>query len=48
VIKARKIRWTGHVVHLGIGEVHTGVWLVNLKVTDHFEDLGIGGRIILK
>ena len=33
---------------LGIGEVHTGVWWVNLKVTDHLEDPGIDDRIILK
>ena len=33
---------------LGIGEVHTGVWWANLKVTDHLEDLGTDGRIILK
>jgi hypothetical protein len=27
----------------GIGEVHTGFWW-----GDHFEDLGVDGRIILK
>jgi hypothetical protein len=48
VIQARRIRWVGHVARLGIEEVHTGLWRVNLKVTDHLEDLGIDGRIILK
>jgi len=27
---------------------HTNVWLGNLKGTDHLEDLGVGGRVILK
>jgi len=46
VIQTRRIRWAGHVARLGIGEVHTGVWWANLKVTDHLEDLGIDGRIL--
>jgi hypothetical protein len=36
VIKSRRLRWTGHVAHLG-----------GLKVRDHWVDLGIGGRITL-
>jgi hypothetical protein len=48
VIQVRRIRWADHVAPLGIGEVHTGVWWVSLKVTDHLEDIGIDGRIILK
>jgi hypothetical protein len=28
--------------------VHTEVWLGNLRERDHFEDLGLGGWIILK
>jgi hypothetical protein len=32
----------------GRGEVHTGFWWGNLSKRDQFEDLGIGGRIILK
>jgi len=29
-------------------EMHTGVWWGNVKGNDHFEDLGLDGRIILK
>jgi hypothetical protein len=32
----------------GRGEVHTEFWWRNLGGRDHFEDLGIHGRIILK
>jgi len=31
---------------MGIGEVHTGFWLGNLKERDHLEDLDVDGRII--
>jgi hypothetical protein len=30
------------------GEVFTGFWLGGLRARDHWEDLGIGGRITLK
>jgi hypothetical protein len=33
---------------MGIGEVSTGFWLINLMERQHFGDLGIDGRIILK
>jgi hypothetical protein len=29
------------------GEVHRGIWLVDLRERDHLEDLGADGRIIL-
>jgi hypothetical protein len=29
-------------------EMHTKFWRENLKEREHYEDLGIGGRIILK
>jgi hypothetical protein len=32
----------------GRGEVFTGFWLVGPKVRDHWEDLGIVGRITLR
>jgi hypothetical protein len=32
----------------GRGEVFTGFWLGGLKVRDHWQDLGIGGRITLR
>jgi hypothetical protein len=30
------------------GEVHTGFWWGDLREREHLENLGIGGRIILK
>jgi hypothetical protein len=42
------MRWTGHVVLWGTGEVHTGFCWGDLIERDHFEDLGVDGRIILK
>jgi hypothetical protein len=35
------------VAHMGRGEVFTVFWLVDRKVRDHWDDLGIGGRITL-
>jgi hypothetical protein len=48
VIKSRRMRFAKHVARMGRGEVHTGFWWGNLRNRDHFEDLGIDGRIILK
>jgi hypothetical protein len=31
----------------GMGEVFTGFWLGGPNVRDHWEDLGVGGRITL-
>jgi hypothetical protein len=47
VIKSRRMRWAGHVARMGRGEVFTGFWLGGPKVRDHWEDLGVGGRITL-
>jgi hypothetical protein len=33
---------------MGEGEVFTGFWFGDPKVKDHWEDLGVGGRIILR
>jgi hypothetical protein len=30
------------------GQVRTGFWCENLRETDHLEDLGVDGRVILK
>jgi hypothetical protein len=32
----------------GRGEVFTGFWLGSPKVRDHWDDLGVGGRITLR
>jgi hypothetical protein len=47
VIKSRKMRWAGHVSRMGEGR---GVYRVSVggpKLRNHWEDLGIGGRITL-
>ena len=31
----------------GRGEVHTRFWWRNVRESDHLDDLGVGGRIIL-
>jgi len=46
VIKSRRMRWAGHVARMG--EVFTGFWLRGRNVRDHWEDLGVGGRITLR
>jgi len=33
---------------LGREEMHTGFWWGNLRERNHFEDLGLEGKIILK
>jgi len=48
VIKSRRLRWVGHVAHMGRAEVYTGFQWVNLSERDHLGDPGIDGRIILK
>jgi hypothetical protein len=48
VIKSRRMRWAGHVAHMGRGDVFTGFWLGGPKGRDHWEDLGVGGRITLR
>jgi hypothetical protein len=50
VIKSRRMRWAGHVARMEEGreEVFTGFWLGGPKIRDHWEDLGVGGRITLR
>jgi hypothetical protein len=48
VIKSRRMKWVGRVTRMGRGEVFTGFWLGGPKVRDHWEDLGVGGRTILR
>ena len=48
VIKSRRMRWTGHVARMGMGEGCTGFWWGNLRERDHWWDPGIDERIILK
>jgi hypothetical protein len=48
VIKSRRMRWAGYVARMGEGRGAYRVWLVGPKVRDHWEDLGVGGRITLR
>jgi hypothetical protein len=48
VIKLRRMKWAGHVARMERGEVFTGFWLGGPKARDHWEDLGVGGRITLR
>jgi hypothetical protein len=48
VIKSRRMRWAGHVARMGRGETFTRFWLGDPKVRDHWEDVGVGGRITLR
>jgi hypothetical protein len=47
-MKEDEVGWTCGTHGEGRGEVFTGFWLEGLKVRDHWEDLGIGGRITLR
>jgi hypothetical protein len=38
IIQSRSIRWNGHVTHIGIPEMHTGLWWGISKESDHLED----------
>jgi hypothetical protein len=48
VIESRIMRWVGHVARMGRGEVFTGLWLGGPKGRDHWQDLGVGGKITLR
>jgi hypothetical protein len=48
VIKSRRIRWAGHVARMGEGRGVYRIWSGGPKARDHWEDLGVGGRITLR
>jgi len=47
VIKSRRMRWAGHVTHMGEERGCIGSWWGNWGEGDHWGDLGIDGWIIL-
>jgi hypothetical protein len=47
VVKSRRMRWVGYVACMREGRSVHRFWLGGSKVRDHWEDLGIGGRITL-
>jgi hypothetical protein len=48
MIKSRRVRRTEHIARMGVRGMHIGFWPESQKEGDHYEDLGIAGRIILK
>jgi hypothetical protein len=48
VIKSTRVRWAGHVARLGRGETCTGFRWENLRERDHWGDLGVEEKIILR
>ena len=48
VIKLRRVRWAGHVAHMGERRGTYRVLVGNPRERDHSENLGIDGRIVLK
>jgi hypothetical protein len=48
VIKSRRMRWAGHVARMGEGRGVYTVLVGGPKARDHWEDLGVGGRITLR
>jgi hypothetical protein len=48
MIKSRRMRRAGHVTRMGEGRCVYMVLVWRPKARDHWEDLGVGGRITLK
>jgi hypothetical protein len=48
VIKTRIMRWAGHVAQMGERRSAYRFWWGDLRERDHFEDLGVNGRTIVK
>jgi hypothetical protein len=48
MMKSRRMRWAGHVARIGRRGTYIEYWWESQKERDHWEDLDVGGRIILK
>jgi hypothetical protein len=48
VIKSRRMRWAGHMSRMGEGRGAYRVLVGRPKGKNHWEDLGVGGKITLK
>ena len=46
VIKSRRMRWAGHVAHMGEERGCIGSWWGNRRERDHWVDLGVDGWIL--
>ena len=47
VTKSRRMRWAGHVAHMGEERGSIGSWWGNRRERDHWRNLGVDGWIIL-
>jgi hypothetical protein len=50
MIKSRRMRWVGHIARMSTRYIYIyiGFWWESQKERCHYEDLDVGGRIILK
>jgi len=48
VIKARRIRWEGHVALMGRGTAYAEFWWGNLRIRDKLGNPGADGMVILR
>jgi hypothetical protein len=48
VIKSRRMRWAGHVARMGEGRDIYRILVGRPEGKNHWEDLGLGGRITLR
>jgi hypothetical protein len=48
MVKTSETRWAEHVAGMGIREILTGFWWEIQKERYHYEELDVGGMIILK
>jgi hypothetical protein len=48
VIKSRRVRWAGHVAHMGEGIGVYRVLVGRPECKRYWKDLGVGGRITLR
>jgi hypothetical protein len=47
MIKSKRTRWAEKVACMGERGMHAGVWWESQKERGHWEDLSVGGKIIL-
>jgi hypothetical protein len=48
MIKSRTMRWAGHVERMRRRGTRMGFWWESHEEKDHYEDIGVGRRIMLK
>jgi hypothetical protein len=48
VVKARRMRWAGHVAHLGEVRGAYNILVGKPEGRNHWEDIGVDGRITLR